>query len=160
MYLEDAALCVNQRKCALNLIGGTQDRRFNLLIAEGGFHEMVKIRCDDDFYESLCGQCRDGAVCRRRLFFALLTLQVVRFPIPTEQLLSFGRRLVKFVEKARSNLLCVFQTSSYTNVPGGQGSGPNASPWSFARLRIKSSVISQPVGIPAALDTPEPTRTA
>ena len=49
MHLEDAALRVNQRECTLNLIGGTQDRRYNPRIAEGGFHEMVNIRGDDDF---------------------------------------------------------------------------------------------------------------
>ena len=39
MHLEDAALRVNQWECTLNLIGGTQDRRYNPLIGEGGFHE-------------------------------------------------------------------------------------------------------------------------
>ena len=81
MYLKDTALCVNQREGTLNLIGGTQNRRFNSLLTESGFHETVKIRGDNDFYESLHSQCRDGAMCRRRFFLSLLSLLVVWFKI-------------------------------------------------------------------------------
>ena len=81
MDLEDTALHVNQRECSLKMIGGAQNRRYNSCIGEGGFHETVKIRGDDDFYESLCSQRRDGAMRRRRLFLTLLALLVAWFKI-------------------------------------------------------------------------------
>ena len=84
MYLKDTALCVNQREGTLNLIRGMQNRRYNSCIGKGGFYEAVKICGDDDFYESLCSQRRDGAMRRRRLFFSLFALLVVRFKIRTK----------------------------------------------------------------------------
>ena len=156
MHLEDAALRVNQRECALNLIGGTQDRRYNPFIGESGFHETVKIRGQDDSYESFCGQCRDSAVRRSWLFLAL-----VAFPgrsVPNTPGVAVVARLAssQVRREGRSNPL-PFRTCSDTKVPGRGRTFPSQS---CANLRIKSRVISQPVGIFAALETPEPTRTA
>ena len=79
MHLEDTASCVNQWECTLNLIGGTQDRRYNPLIGEGGFHQTIKIRCDDNSDKPPYSQRRGSAVCRSWLFLAVLAFLVIRF---------------------------------------------------------------------------------
>ncbi len=84
MNFKDTALRVNQRESTLNLIRRTQDRRYNSCVGKGGFHETVKIRGDDDSYESLRGQRRDGVMCYRRLFLILLAFLVIRFPVRTK----------------------------------------------------------------------------
>ena len=84
MHLEDAALCVNQWECPANLIGRTEDRRYNPLVRERRFHETVKVRSDYDSHESLSSKRRDGAVRSGRLFLTFLALPFVRFPIRTQ----------------------------------------------------------------------------
>ena len=75
--------------------------RFHIGVLERCLEQPIEVRGDDEPNEALRGQCRNGTVCSRRLFRALLAFVDARLHVRSQQLLPFGRGLADRVEQVR-----------------------------------------------------------